>query len=409
VTTAWLDVQVAAAGDMLLAALIDAGASEDRVRDGLAGLGMAGWTLRTEDVMRGAFRAKRAIVLVDGEEEAGGPGHEHAHGHEHRHAHAHGHGSWRAIRGRIEGAPLVDRVKARALAVYGPLAAAEAHLHGVPVDDVVLHEVGSTDAVIDIVGVCLALEDLGVDVVIASPLPMGTGFVRAAHGRLALPAPATLQVLRGFPVVAARWPGEWVTPTGAALVAGLATAGPFPAMTPRAIGVGAGKKDPPEVANLVRVVIGDVDRAVADDVIELACNLDDATGALLAPVVAGLLDAGALDAWVAPVTMKKGRPGFVLHALARPADADRLGDYVLKHTTSLGVRRTPHSRQLLDRWWVEVATAWGAVRVKVGGRDGVAWHAEPELDDVVARAAEAGVPVAAVHRAAIAGWERRGG
>jgi uncharacterized protein (TIGR00299 family) protein len=417
----WLDCSVAAAGDMLLAALLDAGASEEHVRKGLSELGLDGWTLEIEEVTRGAFRAKRAAVKVGGQEEAGGPpdlsqvtfvahSHDHGHGHSHSHDHSAGEdagstGSWRHIREVIAGAAIPARAKERALRAYERLASAEAKLHGVPVDDVVLHEVGSTDAVIDVVGVCLALEDLGAERVIATPLPMGTGRVNAAHGALPLPAPATLQVLLGWPCVPASWPGEWVTPTGAALVAGIATPGPMPAMTPLAVGYGAGKRNPPQVANLVRAVVGEVHDAAADEVVELACNLDDTTGELIAPLLQRLLDAGALDAWATPVLMKKGRPGLVLSALARPEDADRIGEIVLRHSSTLGVRRHRAGRQVLDRWSDVVETPYGSVRVKVGGRDGHAWHASPEFEDVAARAQEAGVPLQEVWRAALAAWK----
>lgn len=409
----WIDASVGVAGDMLLGALLDAGAPLDRVAEGLATLGFDGWTLRVDEVRRGAFRAAHAVVEVAGHEEEGGPedgqdhGHDHAHGHDHGHdhGHGHGHGAWRDIRARIAAAPLPERVRRRALAAYGRLAEAEAKLHGMAVDDVVLHEVGAVDAVVDVVGTCLALEALDIDAIVATPLPMGTGRVRAAHGALPLPAPATLEVLRGWPVVPSAWPGEWVTPTGAALIAALATPGPMPAMVVRAVGYGAGRRDPPQVANLVRVVVGDAAEGVAGDtVVELACNLDDVTGQIAAPLIDTLLADGALDAWIVPAHMKKGRPGLILHALARPADADRLAERILRDSPTLGVRRDLRTRAILDRWWVDVATPYGAVRVKVGGRDGVAWHAAPEYDDVAARAVAAGVPIREVWEAAIAAW-----
>ena len=469
---AWIDAQVGVAGDMLLAALIDAGADVGRVREGLVGLGIGGWTLGTRDVMRGAFRAVRVEVRVGGvladgaREDPQGRGHEHGHehehehehGHEHEHEHEHGHGHghghehergderevsgqdpdpfqfrpphrhdhryvfahghdhahgtgvWREIRAMIEAATLPERARARAIAAYGRLAEAEARLHGMAVDDVVLHEVGSIDAIVDIVGVCLALEDLGIDAIVATPLPMGTGFVTAAHGAIPLPAPATVDVLRGWPIVAARWPGEWVTPTGAALIAALATPGGPPSMTIRSTGFGAGTKDPAFVANLVRVVVGDVDdRPRTDRVVELACNLDDLSGEIIAHTVDRLLDAGALDVWTVAATMKKGRPAVILHVLSRPDDADRLVDIVLRQTSTLGVRRSTAIRDVLDRRHDTVATPWGAVRVKVGGRGDDVFHVAPEYDDVARVALAAGVPAIEVHRAALAGWSRSGG
>ncbi len=411
----WIDGQVAMAGDMLLGALIDAGADFDRVRTGLLALAIDGWTLTREEVRRGAFRAVRVVVHVRGEVAdlrftPIGPGHDHAHDHAHEHGHAHDHGAgnvhraWKDVRALIVNAPLADRVKTRVLAAYGRLAEAEAKLHGMPVDDVELHEVGAVDAIIDIVGVCLALEDLGADTIVATPLPMALGSVNAAHGRIPLPAPATLEALRGWPVFPGNVPGEWVTPTGAALIAALATPGGPPAMTIRAVGHGAGTRDPSAFANLVRVVVGDVAVSEAGDVVELACNLDDMPGQHVAAAMEHLLADGALDVWAVPATMKKGRPAVVLQALAKPSDAERLSDVMLRHTTTLGVRRWTHTRSVLDRWHETVETVYGPIRVKVGGRAGVAWHVHPEWDDVAAAAARADVPVAAVHAAALAAW-----
>lgn len=411
---AWIDASVGCSGDMLLAALLDAGARVEVVREGLRTLGLAGWSLETQEVRRGSFRALRASVRVDGQESDPDHDHPHPHHHDHPHPHHHDHSHphhhdhphrpWRDIRALLERAPIPERARGRALAAYGRLAEAEAHLHGLPVDDVELHEVGATDAVIDIVGVCLALEDLDIDTLVATPLPMGEGHVHGAHGRIPLPAPATLALVKDWPIEPGRR-GEWVTPTGAALVTTLARPGGPPGMIPERVGHGAGRRNPAEVANLVRVLVGRVAGAThGDTVIELACNLDDLTGELVAPVMSGLLDAGALDAWITPILMKKGRPAFTLHALARPADADALSERLLRETTTLGVRRSAWSRDTLDRWTEDAATPWGRVRVKIGGREGRAWHAAPELDDVLARARAGGVPAQQVYQAAIAAW-----
>ncbi|MFT6143423.1 MAG: hypothetical protein ACJAZO_002921 [Myxococcota bacterium] len=255
-------------------------------------------------------------------------------------------------------------------------------MHGMDIEDVVLHEVGAIDAIVDIVGCCLALEDLDIGRIIATPLPMGTGAVVSAHGVIPLPAPATLSICQGYPVVESRWPGEWVTPTGAALVCALATPGGVPAMTVRATGYGAGRKDPPQVANLVRVVLGDAPTTGTDDVVEIAANVDDMVGEHIPGLIDALLAAGAVDAWVMPVLMKKGRPGYTVHALCKHPDVDAVSDTLLRHSSSLGVRQTRHQRRILDRWNQSVDTVYGAIRVKVGGRDSQAWHASPEHADV---------------------------
>ena len=398
----WIDAQVGVAGDMLLAACLDAGASEDAVRSGLVALGLPEtWTMHAAPVRRGAFRARRVVFEVDGHETDDGA-HSHAHNHD---AHdAHGHGAWRDIRQMLERAPIADRAKARALAAYSRLAEAEATLHGVDVQDVVLHEVGSTDAILDIVGTALALEDLGIDALVATSLPLGAGGIHAAHGHLSLPAPATLALCVGWPVTAAHWPGEWVTPTGAALVTSLATPGGFPAGVPRAVGHGAGKRNPEFVANLVRVAVVETGDAVRSEAVELVCNLDDATGEMVSAATAEALSHGAFDAWVVPVVMKKGRAGLVVHVLCAPGDEARLTERLLRGTPTLGVRRYDVLRTVLDRWFVEVTTPWGTVRVKVGGRDGEAFHAAPEFDDVARVAERSGVPTLAVWSAAMAAW-----
>lgn len=380
----WIDASVGVAGDMLLAALLDAGADADRVEAGLRALSLPDvWRMRIGDVQRGAFRA--LAVAFDTAQKR----------HDH---HGHDHGQWAEIRATLRAAPLADRVRSRALAVYERLARAEAELHGVPIDDVVLHEVGSVDAVLDIVGVALAAEELGIDEFVATPLPLGVGRVRSAHGPLPLPAPATLRLCVGWPVVPSAWEGEWVTPTGAALVTALARPGALPAGVPVALGTGAGGRNPPFVANVVRVVV--VERTSestvdvgAIDAVELCCNLDDATGQIVAVVIGELLAQGALDAWAVPLVMKKGRPGVALTALVAPSDVDRLSTHLLRNTPTLGVRRHPVRRDVLERWTEEVTTPWGTVRRKLAGRDGVVWHATPEFDDVVRVAQRAGVPV----------------
>lgn len=415
---AWIDAQVGIAGDMLLAALVDAGASADIVRRGLGELGLEDWTLGFKEVRRGAFRALRADVRVGG---VGGDSVQQfkpvapPRGPMRAHITPHVHRPWRVLRATLEAAPLPPRALARALAAYGRLAEAEARLHGMPVDDVELHEVGGTDAILDIVGSCLALELLGIDRIVASPLPLAMGSVKAAHGEIPMPAPATLEVLRGWPVIPCDRPGEWVTPTGAALVSALAQPGPPPSMVIGAIGHGAGHRDPAGIANLVRVVVGEaaLERALpaalvpTDQIVELAANLDDLPGQLVPPAIDALLTAGALDAWVETVTMKKGRPGFIIHALCSPADADRISDALLRHTSTLGVRRFEGDRRLLERWIESVETPWGPVRVKVGGRGGVAWHAWPEFEDCAALAATHELPIPEIQQAALTAWRNR--
>ncbi len=431
--TLWIDASVGVAGDMLLAALLDAGANVDAVRSGLKTLNLPGWTLEPTQTQRGAFRATYAGVRVNNAEPdpgAGPPdgvprgttpgtgntvghthgGHTHSHTHSHVHTHTESgdthvddsHRPYREVKRLLNAAGLPERVLHRALTVYDRLAVAEAHMHGMDIEDVVLHEVGAIDAIVDIVGCCLALEDLDIQDIIATPLPMGTGSVVSAHGVIPLPAPATLSICQGYPVVESRWPGEWVTPTGAALVCALAKPGGVPAMTVRATGYGAGRKDPPQVANLVRVVLGDTPTVAADAVVEVAANVDDMIGEHIPGLIDALLAAGAVDAWVVPVLMKKGRPGYTVHALCKTPDVDVVSDTLLRHSSTLGVRQTPHQRRILDRWTTSVQTAYGVIRVKVGGRDSTAWHASPEHADVADAALRHNTTERAVFDAALA-------
>ncbi|HET7559052.1 MAG TPA: nickel pincer cofactor biosynthesis protein LarC, partial [Limnochordia bacterium] len=264
------------------------------------------------------------------------------------------------------------------------------------------HEVGSTDAIIDVVGCCLALESLGVEALEASPLHLGRGYVRAAHGRMPVPAPATLRLVAGLSAYQTDIEGELTTPTGAALVRGLCRrVGPMPLLAIERVGHGAGARDG-VLPNVVRAVLGETVETgaaaatglVADDaVVELACNLDDATPQLLGALLENLLAHGALDAWIAPVLMKKGRPGHVLHALAPPEQAAALTERLLRESTSLGVRSLRAERRVLEREWRTVPTAGGEVRIKIGRRGSDIYNLAPEYEDCVDAARASGLPL----------------
>jgi uncharacterized protein (TIGR00299 family) protein len=260
------------------------------------------------------------------------------------------------------------------------------------------HEVGAIDAIADVCGVALALEDLGIDDVVCSPLPVPRGFVRAAHGRLPLPAPATLELLTGAPLHGVDVDVELVTPTGAALVAALAGGyGPLPAMTLQATGYGAGARDTDERPNLVRAIVGvTADAPARRPAVLLACNLDDLSPELVPDAAQACTDAGALDVWIAPVQMKKGRPGMVLSAIARPDREAAVAEAMLRATSTLGVRTSPLHRYELDRE-VRIVTVEGRpVAVKLGRLHGEIVNVAPEHDDVARAAAELGRPVKAI-------------
>lgn len=422
----YLDCSAGIAGDMLLAALLDLGANFAYVKEGLHSLKLPeAWEIELRETERRGIRAKQLIVTVEGQvTDLPSSDHDHHHHHHHHDHHGHhhehddhAHGGvparpYREIRDLLQRSLLPDRVRRRAGEVFAELAKAEGAVHGVPPDDVHFHEVGSTDAIIDIVGVALALESLDVDEVVASPLHLGTGFVTAAHGRLPVPAPATLRLIEGLSVYQTDIVGELVTPTGAALVRALCReTRPMPPMRILRSGWGAGAKDFP-IPNVLRAVLGEVThpgeqaaRTVgpregfdaedfdSDEVIELTANVDDMTPQLLGAAIDTLLGAGALDAWVTPAVMKKGRPGHVLHALV-PVDAcHRVASRMLQESTSLGLRLERRQRLMLGRRWIEVETSAGPVRVKIGHKGDEVWNVAPEYEDCLKAASQLGVPL----------------
>jgi len=372
-----------AAGNMLLGALVEVGAPPRAIRRAHAALGAGAIRMRTRLVPRGALDAR--WVAIEGR----------ARRPEQR--------TWKSIRALLGRARLSAWVRERSLAAFERLARAEARIHGVPVERVHFHEVGAIDALGDVVGVCAAVEALGVARVSCSPLPLGNGgSAGSAHGAIPLPAPATLELLRGIPTHPYDVAWETVTPTGAALLATLVDEfGPLPALRPLAQGFGAGDDRPGPLPNALRAVLGTADAGIGrDEVAVIETNLDDMTPEHLAFLVERLLDDGALDASLAPLVMKKGRPGQALRVLARPADAERLARAVLDASSALGVRVQRVPRLVLERGAASVRTPYGPIRVKISrGPDG-ARRVKAEYD-ACARAARAhGVSIAAVTRAA---------
>ena len=372
----WVDASAGIAGDMLLGALLDAGASLDAVRSAVAAVVPGEVVVRTSAVTRAGLRALKVDVESTGD------------GHPHR--------SWARIRALLGSADLPAAIRDPALAVFARLADAEGRVHGIPADDVHFHEVGSWDAIADIVGVCAALADLGVDRVTASPVAVGSGRTRAAHGDLPVPVPAVLELARGWQVLAGG-EGELATPTGMALLRALAeSCGPIPPMEVAAVGIGAGGRDTGGRANVVRAVVGAAavaDAPTASDMWVLETNVDDLDPRLWPTVLAALLAAGAPDAWLVPILMKKGRPAHTLCVLAHDRDREALRDKVFALTSTLGVRETPVSRTALQRDWRAVTVPGGEVRIKVGLRAGRIATTTAEFEDAAALARTRGVPV----------------
>ncbi|MGH9093240.1 MAG: nickel pincer cofactor biosynthesis protein LarC [Acidimicrobiales bacterium] len=385
-TVAWFHCFAGAAGDMVLGSLLDAGADLDEVVALLRRVPLDGWSLRTEEVLRGGVACTRAVVTAAD----AAPARTHAH-----------------LARLVREAVLPDRVASRALAVFGALARAEAAVHRTDPAGVHFHEVGGHDAVVDVVGTAAALEVLGVDGVAASPVAVGLGTVTAAHGVLPNPPPAVVRLLEGVPAYGRPVPVELTTPTGAALLAALATSfGPMPAMEVRASGFGAGTAELEDLPNCTQVVVGRASAAAAGDaggqpVVQLEANLDDVTGEQLALAVAALLEAGAHDAWVTPTVMKKGRPAHTVHALCDPALAARLREVLRSTTGTLGVRALEGRRWPSPRRMGTVEVAGEPIRMKAGPH-----RAKPELDDVARASARTGLPAHEVASRAEEAWRR---
>ncbi len=380
----WIDASAGVAGDMLLGALVDAGADLRAIQLAVDAVVPGSVVLRSEQVVRGGQRATKVHVEVSVEQ------------HHHRH--------WTDIRGMLRQADLAPRTRDLALACFGRLADAEGRVHGIDPEQVHFHEVGALDSIADVVGCCEGVRLLGVDVVVATPVAVGAGSVQVAHGVMPVPVPAVAQLAIGWPTTAHpgtpdRMPGELATPTGMALVRTLAgTAGPQPPMVTTAVGVGAGTKDFPWWPNVVRVVLGEpVGTTIGDGtperVVELACNIDDIDPRLLPGVISALVDAGALDAWLTPIVMKKGRPAHTLHVLGIADLADELTATIFATTTTIGVRRYADlHRAVQEREFRTVDVSGHPVRIKVSRWRGRVTNATPEFDDVAAAAGALGVP-----------------
>ncbi|MGH7149235.1 MAG: nickel pincer cofactor biosynthesis protein LarC, partial [Planctomycetota bacterium] len=343
--TAYFDCFAGAAGDMIVGSLLDAGAAFPAVRDGIASLALPGVRVRAARATVAGFRATRFEVERPSRE---------------------GHRGLREIEGIVAGASFAPRVRERSLAVFRRLASAEAAVHGTTPERVHFHEVGASDAIADVVGACLALEDLGVEKVVASPPRLGTGTAQSEHGQIPVPAPGTLELLRGSRARLGGPRGERTTPTGAAILTGLGPAvGEEISLRIESVGYGAGSLDFGDGPNLLRVVLGEGEGDAGEEIVEvLETNLDDVPGQVVGHALGRLLEAGALDAFAAPVFMKKNRPGVVLTAIVPPSKRREVEAVFFGETGTLGVRRREARRTVLSRRAVELETAFGRVRFK---------------------------------------------
>ena len=442
--TLYLDVFSGLSGDMFIGALLDLGADFRQLEYGLAKLNLEGYSLAHRRAAKCGIEGVKFDVLLT--EPAPVPASEgpdyHAHSHTHSHgpgdhSHAHGPGdsghshdgsrNFHQIKLLIRASTLSDWVQEKSIAVFHRIAVAEGKIHGMPPEQVHFHEVGAVDSIVDIVGGCLALELLGKPRVLASAVVEGTGWVRCAHGRMPLPAPATLEILgaRGIALTQCEEPRELLTPTGAALLAEFAESfGPMSGLVAERVGYGVGTRDNDTRPNVVRAALGEVagesnsfsvssvqsDKTVTaaahdwdtDTVAVLETNLDDVSGEVLGAFVENALGAGALDVFHTPIQMKKNRPGVLLTVLCAAADADKFAALLLRETSAFGVRRTLAERRKLKRELLTVQLPQGEVTVKIGRLDGAVVQVAPEFESCKQLAAKSSVPLRAIYEAALA-------
>jgi uncharacterized protein (TIGR00299 family) protein len=393
VKTIYFDCFSGAAGDMILGALIDAGLPLEELKRALGTLGVEGWDVSAEKVVKTGITATKFRV-----HEAPG-----INGSSHKHYHVGG------IKKRIDQSSLSEPAKVRAKSLFDRLAEAEAGIHGMPVEKVHLHEVGALDSIIDVVGCVFGLEWFGVEQVVVSPLNVGSGTVKTAHGVYPVPAPATLKLLGDAPVYAGQMAAELLTPTGALVLTDYAASyGPMPAMRVERTGYGAGDRDFEATPNVLRVMIGEAAaRSGTMPVVVIECEIDDMNPQIFGTVMDQLYGHGALDVFYAAVHMKKNRPGTLMTVIARPQDRERLVELVFRETTTIGVRFSEVQRECLDRDIVTVATTLGPVRFKVARRADRILNAQPEFDDLVRLANEHSRPVKEVQALAAKAWLER--
>ena len=439
--TLYLECGMGAAGDMLMAALLELIPDRQAFLDKMNALGLPGVRVEAEKAEKCGITGTHMKVTVFGEEEESEDEHHHGHDHEHdhdheghhhdhehhhhdhehehddhdhhhehehdhhhehdhehdhHHGHSHHHATVAEIDGIIAGLDVSEKVKADARAVYALIAEAESRVHGHPVSEIHFHEVGTLDAVADVVGVCLLMEMTGAEKITASPVHVGSGYVRCMHGVLPVPAPATALILEGIPTYGGQVQGELCTPTGAALLKHFVSSfGDRPVMAAEAIGYGMGKKDF-ERANCLRAFLGESE-GKTEEITRLECNLDDMTGEEIGFAMEQLFKAGARDVYTQAIGMKKSRPGVMLSVICLPEDADRLAAVLMKHTSTLGIRRQDMRRYVLDRTFETAETPYGPVRVKTARGMGVT-RSKAEYDDLAALAEQHQVSIDTIRK-----------
>jgi uncharacterized protein (TIGR00299 family) protein len=422
--TLYLELSSGISGDMFVAALIDLGVDAHQLEHALEKLRLEGYHLHVKRGHKASLEGVKFDVHLASEHDHGAqphahdpthePGHTHAHGHTHTHEHGR---NFTQIRQLITASQLTDWVKQKSVAVFERLAVAEGRIHGLPPEQVSFHEVGAVDSIVDIVGACIALEMLGKPRVVASPVVEGTGWIECAHGRLPIPAPATLAILgaSGIALSQCDEPNELVTPTGAALLAEFVEAfGPMWELVAEKIGYGLGTRDNPRRPNALRAILGEssVERRGSsagaeahdwetDTIVVLETNLDDINAEILGNFMEKALAAGALDVFHTAIQMKKSRPGVLLTVLCAEAEADKFSELLVRETSTFGIRRYTAERRKLRREFITVQIPKGSVTMKLGKLDGKVLQAAPEFESCKKLAEQAGVPIKEVYDAAL--------
>ena len=412
----YFDCFAGAAGDMILGALLDAGLPFGELKQALGSLAVDGWEVSIDRVLKAGVSATKFKV----HEHVHPPAFAHSHatrsegGSSHSHDGDSGHHSLSQIVAAIERSSLTEGGKARAVKMFRRLGEAESAIHGMSIDQVHLHEVGAIDSIIDIVGAVFAVEWFNADQIVVSPINVGGGMVKSAHGVFPVPAPATLALLNGAPVYSSGIQQELLTPTGALILSEYATGfGPVPAMTISAVGYGAGDRELKDTPNVVRVLVGeatDKPKGLSPRSMQVAlleCEIDDMNPQIFGVLMEKLYAAGALEVFYSAVQMKKNRPGTLMTIIAKPDHRDAMTEIVFRESTTIGIRHHELSRECLDREMVTVTTTIGPVRFKVASRDGRVFNAQPEFEDLAKLSDQRGIPIKDVQALAHKAWLER--
>lgn len=414
----YIDCFAGISGDMTVGALVDAGASKEKIEQELKKLPVDGYELTWSQVNKtGITATKFDVILTNDHSHSHSHTHEHSHSHDHHHHHdhedSHNHGHhhhehshYAGIVKLIEQSELTDAVKARSKMIFAPIAEAEAKIHGMAIEDVHFHEVGAVDSIVDIIATAIAMEDLGIEYIVSAPIPLGSGHIHIDHGIYPVPAPATLEMMKDVPIAHSSLTFEMTTPTGAGIVVSQADEfGTMPAMTVKSVGYGAGTKNIPNRPNVLRVVVGELtqqSKKKNEEITVIECQLDDMSGETFGYVLERLLEKDVLDVYYTPIHMKKNRPGILITVLTLAGKEQYAEEVLLTETTTLGVRKSTWYRTILERQFLSVETNYGTIQVKQAMKNGEVLRSIPEYEDVKKASEQNKVPFQEVYQTTIA-------